>query len=160
MSDTGIAFIQEGAMFMAIIALIAWMIYLLFRRYQVRTQESARRLDLFSKLVDKFGDSKEFVTFVQSDEGRKLLKESGVNGTSSRQTALRMFVVGALMLAVGFGFLVGAPTYDHATDMNLINKSTELRIWGKLALGLGMGFVAAGLLTHYLGGEVKKGGKS
>ena len=160
MSDTGIMFIQEATMFLGIVALVAWVIWLLFRRYQIRNQESARRLDLFSKLVDKFGDSQEFVTFVQSDEGRRLLKDSGINGTSGKQTALRMFVIGVLLLAAGIGFLLGAPSYDHATDINLINKASELRIWGKLTMGLAAGFIVAGFLTHYLGIEAKKGGNS
>jgi len=160
MSDTGIMFIQEAVMMVSLVALVAWILFLLYKRYQVRTQESARRLEMFGKLVDKFGDSKDFVGFVQSEEGRRLLRESGVNGINAKQIALRMFIVAALLFAVGYGFMSGTSAYDNSADPNFINKVAELRYWGKMAFGLAVGFVGAGILTHLLGGDSKKGSKS
>jgi len=160
MSDTGVMFMQEAVMMVGVLALIGWLVFLLFRRFQVRAQESARRLEMFGKLVDKFGDSKEFVNFVQSNEGKSLLKDSGVNGINTRQVALRMFIVGVLLFAVGYGFMSGTSAYDNSTDPNFINKVAELRYWGKMAWGLAVGFVGAGLLTHLFGGESKSDKKS
>ncbi len=160
MSDNGIAFIQEGVMMVSVLALIGWLCYLLYKRYQVRTQESARRLEMFGKLVDKFGDSKEFVDFVQSQEGRRLLKDSGVNGVNAKQMALRMFIVAALLFAVGYGFISGAAPYENATDPNFINKAAEFEYWGKMAFGLAVGFIAAGIMTHLFGGDSKSEKKS
>ena len=160
MSDTGVMFMQEAVMFLGVAALAAFTLWLLFKRYQVRTQESARRLEMFSKLVDKFGDSKDFVTFVQSDEGRRLLKDSGVNGTSAKTTALRMYIIAALLCAVGYGFISGTSGYEHLTDMNFVNKVADMRYWGKMAFGLAVGFVAGGLLTQALGGDSNKGSHS
>jgi|CXWL01.1.fsa_nt_gi hypothetical protein len=160
MSDTGVMFMQEAVMMVGVLALIGWIMFLLYKRYQVRTQENARKLEVFGKLVDKFGDSKDFVSFVQSNEGRSLLKDSGVNGVNPKQVALRMFVVGALLFAVGYGFLSGTSAYDNSTDPNFINKVAELRYWGKMAFGLAVGFVGAGILTSLLGGDSKKGNRS
>ena len=160
MSDTGVMFIQEAVMMVGVLALIGWILWLLYKRYQIRTQEGARRLEMFGKLVDKFGDSKDFVNFVQSDEGRSLLKDSGVNGVNAKQVALRMFIVGALLFAVGYGFMSGTSAYDNSTDPNFIGKVAELRYWGKMAFGLGIGFVGAGFLTRLLGRDSKKGIKS
>lgn len=160
MSDTGVMFIQEAAMMFCLVALVAWSFFLLYKRYQVRTQESARRLEMFNKLVDKFGDSKEFVDFVQSNEGKNLLKDSGVNGINTKQIALRMFIVGVLLFAVGYGFLSGTSAYDNSTDPNFVNKVADLRYWGRMCFGLAVGFVGAGLLTHLFGGDSKSDKKS
>ena len=160
MSDTGIMFLQEGALIMGVLGLVAWVLFLLFRRYQVRQQESARKLELFGKLVDKFGDSDQFVTFVKSDEGRQLLKQSGMNGSTAKTAALRMFIIGALLFAVGYGSLSGASAYSSSTDINYVQKVAELKYWGRMAFGLGVGFVAGGLLTRFLGDDEKEDGKS
>lgn len=160
MSDTGVMFIQEAIMMVGVLGLIGWLVFLLFKRYQVRTQLNARKLETFGKLVDKFGSSKEFVDFVQSNEGKSLLKDSGVNGVNPKQIALRMFIVAALLFAVGYGFMSGAPLYDNSTDPNFISKHNELRYWGKMAFGLAVGFIAAGMMTQFLGGESDKKTKS
>jgi len=156
MSDTGVMFIQEAIMMIGVLALIGWILYLLYKRYQVRTQVNARKLEMFGKLVDKFGDSKDFVDFVKSAEGKTLLMDSGVNGVNPKQVALRMFIVAALLFAVGYGFISGAPLYDNSTDPNIIGKHNELRYWGKMAFGLAVGFIAAGIMTHLLGGDSAK----
>lgn len=160
MSDTGVMFIQEAIMMIGVLGLIGWLVFLLFKRYQVRTQLNARKLETFGKLVDKFGSSKEFVDFVQSNEGKSLLKDSGVNGVNPKQTALRMFIVAALLFAVGFGFISGAGPYKDATDPNLIGKGIEFDYWGKMAFGLAVGFIAAGIMTSLLGGDSDKKSKS
>lgn len=160
MSDTGVMFLQESVMVISFVALIGWLCYLLYKRYQVRTQASARRLEMFGKLVDKFGDSKEFVDFVQSQEGRNLLKDSGVNGINTKQTALRLFIVGVLLFAVGWGFLSSTGAYDNSTDPNFINKVADLRYWGKMSWGLAIGFGIAGILTHLFAGDSKSEKKS
>jgi hypothetical protein len=160
MSDTQAILFHEAVMFIGLFALIGWILWLIYKRYQVRTQVNARKLETFGKLVDKFGDSKEFVEFVQSNEGRSLLRDSGVNGVNPKQVALRMFIVAALLFAVGYGFMSGTSAYDNSTDPNFINKVADLRYWGRMAFGLAVGFIAAGIMTHLLGGDSGKSGKS
>jgi hypothetical protein len=160
MTDTQAVLLHEAITFIGLFALAGFVLWLLYKRYQVRTQVNARKLETFGKLVDKFGDAKEFVDFVKSEEGRSLLRESGVNGINPRQTALRMFVVAALLFAVGYGFISGTSAYDNSTDPNFINKVAELRYWGRMAFGLAVGFIAAGIMTHLLGGESGKSGKA
>lgn len=160
MSDTGVMFIQEAVMMVGMLFLLAWALFLLYKRYQIRTEVSARKLEMFGKLVDKFGDSKEFVDFVKSAEGKTLLKDSGVNGVNPKQVALRMFIVAALLFAVGYGFMSGAPIYDNSTDPNIIGKHNDLLYWGKMAFGLAVGFIAAGIMTYLLGSDTGKSGKS
>jgi hypothetical protein len=160
MSDTGVMFIQEAVMMVGMLFLLAWVLFLLYKRYQIRTEVSARKLEMFGKLVDKFGDSKEFVDFVKSTEGKTLLKDSGVNGVNAKQVALRMFIVAALLFAVGYGFMSGTSAYDNSTDPNFVNKVADLRYWGRMAFGLAVGFIAAGMMTHFLGSDSDKKGKS
>jgi hypothetical protein len=160
MSDTQALLFHEAVTFIGLFALVGFVLWLLYKRYQVRTQVNARKLETFGKLVDKFGTSKEFVDFVQSNEGRNLLRESGVNGVNPKQVALRMFIVAALLFAVGYGFMSGAPLYDNSTDPNFISKHNELRYWGKMAFGLAVGFIAAGIMTQFLGGDSDKKSKS
>lgn len=159
MSDTQAILLHESITFIGLFALAGWILWLLFRRYQLRRQENERRYETFSKLVDKFGTSREFVDFVQSNEGRSLLRDSGVNGVNAKQVALRMFIVAALLFAVGYGFMAGTSAYDNSTDPNYINKVADLRYWGKMAFGLAVGFVAAGIMTQFLGGDSGKSKK-
>lgn len=160
MSDTQAILFHEAITFIGLFALVGFVLWLLYKRYQVRTQVNARKLETFGKLVDKFGDSKEFVEFVQSNEGKSLLRDSGVNGINPKQVALRMFIVAALLFAVGYGFMSGAPLYDNSTDPNFISKHNELRYWGKMSFGLAVGFIAAGIMTQLLGGDSEKKSKS
>lgn len=156
MSDSGVMFLQEAVMIVGVLGLIGWLVFLLFKRYQVRTEINARKLETFGKLVDKFGSSKEFVDFVQSNEGKSLLKDSGVNGVNTRQIALRMFIVAALLFAVGYGFTSGTSAYDNSTDPNFVNKVAEMRYWGKMAFSLAVGFIGAGLIVELFGDDSKK----
>ena len=100
--------LEELVLMVAVTTLTAWILWLVFRRFQVLTHARAQRTETFNRLIDKFGTAREFVDFLQSDAGRKVLEDPIAPPTDPR-TSVRRFVQGGIIL-------LGLGPAGHATN--------------------------------------------
>ena len=128
--------------FFALVALIAW---LLFRRGQTRVQA---RAEFHHQLLEKFTSSGEFAAFLNSSGGQRLLEDLWSQHVNAKEHIVanmrrgvvlavlglgmlalsthnhNLLIVGALILALGVGFLLSvAVSYRLSKKLGLLKDS-------------------------------------
>ena len=122
----------------SMMAFIAWVIV------KGGVSRSQHRLETHSRMLDRFGSSTEFVSFLQTAEGRGYLQTVALGSRKSQKEkilgSVRTGVV-LVILSLGVmiaGFVGGAPT-DEAPF-----------VMGVLGLFLGAGFLASAVVSYRL----------
>jgi hypothetical protein len=141
---------EEVVMMVAVAALTAWILWLVFRRYQVQTVARAQRTETFNRLIDKFGTAKEFVDFLQSDAGRKVL-EDPIAPPADPKTSVRRFVAcGIILLALGKALLLNALRLHGQTDINFVREAMGLNYWGTIFVGGGAALMLVAVVWYFM----------
>ena len=139
----------NAIMFAALLSLGAWIVWLFFRRFQTHTQARLHRTEVFNKLIEKFGSTKEFVDFVQTAEGKKLLEDPVAQPRNPLAKILRFLQAGILFIAIGGAYFLNANRWKdlkEAQDPNYYHQMMDSNYWGTLATSLGVGLlVVAGV---------------
>ncbi len=143
---------EETIMFVALVGLLGWILFLLFRRHQLAQQTRFQKIEAYNKLLEKFSTAKEFTEFLETEHGKKILEDPITNGGNPKKTALRFVQAGGILAALGFGlftYLSQIETIIHSQsnpDINWINKELDYTYWTWTTLALAAGcFVVAGL---------------
>ncbi|HEU4928567.1 MAG TPA: hypothetical protein VFU38_01955 [Candidatus Krumholzibacteria bacterium] len=142
--------VEEVVLMVAVTALTAWILWLVFRRFQVQTNARAQRTETFNRLIDKFGTAKEFVDFIQSDAGRKVL-EDPIAPPADPKTSVRRFVAsGIILLAVGKALLLNALRLRGQTDINFVREAMGMNYWGTIFVGGGAALILVGIVSYFM----------
>jgi hypothetical protein len=130
--------------------LIGWVLWLVFRRYQLQAHARVQRTESFNRLIDKFGTAKEFVDFLQSDAGRKLL-EDPITPPANPMSSVRRFIQGGIILiALGGALLLNATRLRGETDINFIREAMGMNYWGTIFLGGGVALMIVAAVSYFL----------
>lgn len=119
-------------------AMIVWIVWLGTNAKNRRTQAQA---EVQSKLIERFGTSKEFIEFLQSPAGRQFV--TGVETTATIYAHDRIvggFGKGIVLSLLGAGFLA----------IWLVDSNRGFLYPGFILLGLGVGFFLSTLVTMKL----------
>ncbi|GEM_PF-3557239 len=149
-------FMQDTIMFIFLALFVGWVLYLLFRRYQLATQAKFQRIEAYNKLLDKFASAKEFADFLESEQGRKMLEDPIPNGANVKKTALRFIQVGGLLAALGAGLFMNLARLRNFLetqtnpDINWIHKEEDYFYWTWIVLAMAAGCFFVGFLTNTL----------
>ncbi|TAK60894.1 MAG: hypothetical protein EPO24_06325 [Bacteroidetes bacterium] len=152
---------EETIMFVALMGLVGWVLFLLFRRQQLTTQAKFQRIEAYNKLLEKFATAKEFAEFLDTDQGKKMLEDPMQNGTNPKKTALRFVQAGVLLAALGFGLLMMLSRVSNIVgsqvnpDINWINKEIDYFNWTWITFAMAGGCFVAGMLSYSLGKKWK-----
>ena len=122
----------------AFFGMVVWIVWLTVNAKNRRVQAQT---EVQTKLIERFGTSKEFIEFLQSPAGQKFV--SGVEVTSAlyaRDRIIRGFGTGIVMSLLGLGFLA-IWLFDH--NGGFIYP-------GFILLGLGAGFFLSALVSMRL----------
>jgi len=150
-------FMSDTIMFVVVTLLCGWVLYLLFRRYQLTTQAKFQRIEAYNKLLDKFASAKEFADFLETEQGKKMLEDPMPNGTNAKRTALRFIQVGGLLAALGAGLFMNLARLRNFIqsqtnpDINFIHKEEDFFYWTWIVLAMAGGCLLVGFLTYTLG---------
>jgi hypothetical protein len=142
--------VEELVLMVAVTALAAWILWLVFKRFQVQTHARAQRTETFNRLIDKFGTSKEFVDFLQSDAGRKVLEDPISPPTDPRASVRRFVACGIILLAVGKALLLNALRLRGQTDLNFVREAMGMNYWGTIFVGGGAALILVGILSYFM----------
>jgi hypothetical protein len=156
-------FIADVLMFAFLLALVGWVLYLFFRKYQVSTQVRIQRIESFNRLIEKFGNAKEFAEFAQSAEGKKLLEDPISPPPNPMAKVLRFVQAGILFIMIGVASWINAARLRSETDPNYVHQMIESNHWGTLATFFGIGLIVAAGVSyifvkhwHMANGSLKK----
>lgn len=132
---------EGGFMFMPVIvslgffAMVVWIVWLGTNSKNRRAQA---QVEVQTKLIERFGTSKEFIEFLQSPAGRQFV--TGVEVTSNlyaRDRIVSGFGKGIVISLLGLGFLA----------IWIFDDNRGFLYPGFILLGLGVGFFLSTLLT-------------
>ena len=135
---------DEGLMWLPIIvslgffAMVVWIVWLGTSSKNRRAQAQA---DVQTKLIERFGTSKEFIEFLQSPAGRQFV--TGVETTATIYAHDRIvsgFGKGIVLSLLGVGFLA----------IWIFDSNRGFLYPGFILLGLGAGFFLSTLVTMKL----------
>ena len=142
--------VEEVVLMISVTALTAWILWLVFKRFQVQTVARAQRAETFNRLIDKFGTAQEFVDFLQSDAGRKIL-EDPLTPRPDPKTSVRRFVAsGIILIALGKALLLNALRLRGQTDINFVREAMGLNYWGTIFVGGGAALMLVGVVWYFM----------
>ncbi len=142
--------VEELVLMVAVTLLTAWILWLVFKRFQVQTHARAQRTETFNRLIDKFGTAQEFVDFLQSDAGRRVLEDPVAPPADPRTSVRRYVACGIILLALGKALLLNALRLRGQTDVNFVREAMGLNYWGTIFVGGGAALILVGILWYFM----------
>jgi hypothetical protein len=123
------------------ISMIAFLAWVIVRGGVSRSQH---RLEAHSRMLDRFGSSTEFVSFLQTAEGRGYLQTVALGSRKSQKEKILGSVrTGVILVILSFGIM-----FAGFVDGGGSNEDTL--IVGILGLFLGAGFLASAAISYRL----------
>lgn len=147
---------EETYMFIAMVLLAGWVLWLLFRRYQMNTQARLQRTEAFNKLIEKFGTSAEFVEFLKTEQGKKFLEDPLPQHANPKKIVLRFVQMGVVLIAVGAAFMIKwnqlqefVATQPTPVDINWINEMMDYLYFTMLSAALSVAMFVLAAITYF-----------
>lgn len=120
----------------SMLAFIAWVVV------KGGVSRSQHRLEAHSRMLDRFGSSTEFVSFLQTAEGRAYLQTVALGSRKSQKEKILGSVrTGVILVMLSFGVIVAGLVAGGSEDTVII---------GVLGLFLGSGFLASAAVSYRL----------
>jgi hypothetical protein len=142
---------QETVIAVVSIIFVAFVIWLLFRRYEVSVKIRLQQAEYRNRLLEKFATAAEFIEFARTPEGQSLVDPSTSKLTSNpAQGVIRTIQVGAGSFFLGVALMISSTRLDGQTDINFIREALEQKFWGTVGISLGIGLILAGLIAYVL----------
>jgi ABC-type multidrug transport system fused ATPase/permease subunit len=107
------------------------------------------KYDLYSRLIDKFGNAPEFIAYVQSEEGRRFLEEDMTpeKASSPFNKILVSIQIGVILTLFGTGLLTLSNIWDNSLGGDLF---IVLTVIGTVGLMIGIGFLITAGISYKL----------
>jgi hypothetical protein len=119
---------------------VFWVVFSTIRRLKVARVQA----EVHSKLIDKVGSSQEFLTFLETDSGKKLVASIGIEQPSRNpyNRILASVQAGVILVCVSIALLI--------IGVNVADVREGFGILGAMGLALGIGFLISAGLTYRL----------
>jgi hypothetical protein len=119
---------------------VFWVVFSTIRRLKVARVQA----EVHSRLIDKVGSSQEFLTFLDTEAGKKLVDSIGIEQPNRNPYNRIMASVqaGVILLLLGIAFLILGGQFADASE--------GFVILGGLGVALGAGFLISAGLTYRL----------
>jgi hypothetical protein len=129
----------------------AFVLLLLYRRYELSVKTRMLRIEYQNRLLDKFGTATEFVDFLKSDQSKKVLEDPvGTGHANPMNRVLRGVQIGLVVIIVGVGLLVNAWMMGSPTDPNDLNKQKDYLFLARQCMMVGVAFFVVSGVSHVL----------
>ena len=139
MSDIFVPIVAIITIFPGVVA-IFWVVFSTIRRLKMARMQS----EVHTKLIEKIGSSQEFLTFIDSESGRRLIASISLE-QPRREPYSRILAsvqAGVILLFLGIAFLFLGRHFANAAEGFLV--------LGGLAVALGAGFLISAGLSYRL----------
>jgi len=141
---------EETILFTALLALVGWVLYLFFRRYQVRAQARLQRNEAVNKLLEKFSSAQEFVDFLETEKGRKFFDDPLPDRVHPMRRVFTSIQAAILSIFLSGAFFIHAHLLVQENDLNWIRHRNEDLFHGFLLLGVGLSLIVFALISQWL----------
>jgi len=139
MSDIFVPIVAIITIFPGVVA-IFWVVFSTIRRLKMARMQS----EVHTKLIEKIGSSQEFLTFIDSESGKRLIASISLE-QPRREPYSRILAsvqAGVILLFLGIAFLFLGRHFANAAEGFLV--------LGGLAVALGAGFLISAGLSYRL----------
>ena len=139
MSDIFVPIVAIITIFPGVVA-IFWVVFSTIRRLKMARMQS----EVHTKLIEKIGSSQEFLTFIDSESGKRLIASISLE-QPRREPYSRILAsvqAGVILLFLGIAFLFLGHHFANAAEGFLV--------LGGLAVALGAGFLISAGLSYRL----------
>jgi hypothetical protein len=133
--------IKKLLMISGVLAVFAYALYLRFRRWQLTLQAQMQRSESINRLLDRFGNAKEFLDFLQTEPGERLLEDQLAHSNTPLARMIQLVQWGTVLLVVGVIFLAVMPG-ETALGLG--------RLLGVFVTSIGAGLLVAALVTFLM----------
>ena len=143
---SGIAPIIVGT---AIVFCLTWVIVTVVRALKERANQR-NRIELYSRMLDKFGAAPEFVDYLRSEGGMKFIEESTSEKTAARSPMYKILTsiqVGVVAVLFGAGLLGLANIWDRDLGGDLF---IVLGVAGTVGVMVGAGLLISTYISYKL----------
>ena len=119
---------------------IFWMIFSTIRRLKIARVQA----EVHSRLIEKIGSSQEFLTFLDTESGKKLVDSIGIEQPSRNpyNRILTSVHAGVILVCVSVALIV--------IGLNVGDVAEGFKILGALGFALGAGFLISAGLSYRL----------
>lgn len=139
----------EMIMFSVIAGLTFAGFWLWFKRHQSITHERMKELDIRHEMIKKFSSDREFIEFLQSENGRKLFFPD--EHFHPRLKVIRSMTASVVLALAGAAMFITGYSWSGFTDINEINKMRDYYYWGSLSFAASAGLLINAWLMNQLG---------
>ncbi len=124
----------------------AWIITSIITSLKQRAN-TRTRVEVYNKLIDKFGTAPEFIGFLQSDAGLRFIEEHTVEVSLPLSKILSSIRLGVGLALVGGGMLIVGNIWDRdlGGDLYII-----LTVGGTIGVTAGAGFLISAFISYKL----------
>lgn len=141
-------FYSQALILLGILAFVGFMVW---QRHKSRLERRRLQIEAQTRILDRIGPGEALTTFLQSEEGKALLRSNEAfdeqeKPVHRRHDGIRMSVIGLLTagvicIGIGAGFVVAA---EVAVDEDLF-------IPAGIVAGVGVGCIIAAIIHYALG---------
>lgn len=110
---------------------------------QRRKAEAEARAQVQTRLLDKFGSSKEFVDFLQTDTGRNFLASNQPHAGDAKKRILTALTWGVTTSFAGLAFVV-------ISASRFVDDEYGMMVPGVILLSIGVGILISSFLSYRL----------
>ncbi len=143
--------LEDVVLMIALSALTAWVLWLLYKRHELKARLRLERAVALNRLIEKAGTTQEVLDLLKSETGTRLFDEP--EPAAQSRTHLVRFIAGGVVLAMlGAAFLVSArlaaANLGTNPDLNFIREAIEKKEWAILFLSLALSLWLVALIYH------------
>ena len=129
-----------------IIICLSWIITSIVSSMRQRAN-TRTRVEVYNRLVDKFGTAPEFVEFLQSNAGLRFIEEQAVDVSQPIRGIFSSIRLGLSLVLTGLGMLIVSNVWDRELGNDLY---IVIALGGTIALTAGAGFIVAAAISYKL----------
>jgi hypothetical protein len=141
MEDLGTILVSVG-----LIIATAWVVGIIVLAFKDKANLRTRA-DLYNRLLDKFSTATEFVDYLKSDSGQKLIDEITIKNTSVTAKILGSIQKGIILTLLGVGLLILGNIFGGSLGGDLY---IVLSVAGTIAFVVGIGFLISTGISYRL----------
>ena len=108
-----------------------------------RSRMARMQMDLQSKMIDKFGNSQDFVAWLQSEGGKQFLEQAPVEKTRPYGRIMNTIQIGIVLVVLAGGLLLLRAGLGQ-------DAQEPLLVMGSIGLALGLGMLGSAGATMWL----------
>jgi hypothetical protein len=129
-----------------IVISLAWVITHIVKALKQRANLQTK-IEIYSRMIDKFGAAPEFISFLESEEGRRFIDENVTQSNAPMKKILGSIQICTTFTLVGIGLLVLGNIFDNSLGGDLY---IVLTVSGTVALMVGIGLLISVLISYKL----------